>query len=181
MFSKLIKRHSSKHERPQCSQTLKQRKIVFCDWGFHGREGNDGWTFTYVDEVDFDPEEDLRPYTRTSPDQCGETLAKFVSKQLRKNHRLKESHGWRFVCLIEDGNKRQLPVKRRDRTPRTMLLFERETPCPCEGRQHPIDGLKLWQSEETGNSEKQLNVSKKEYAIPTQYRRRLSTMDTLHE
>jgi hypothetical protein len=94
MLSKLIKRASAKTTGPQCPQTIKQRRIVFCDWGWHGRGSNDGWVFTYVDEVDFDPDEDLRCYTRTNPNDCGETLSKFVKSQLRKNKNLKESSGW---------------------------------------------------------------------------------------
>ncbi|EXJ86208.1 hypothetical protein A1O1_06578 [Capronia coronata CBS 617.96] len=179
----LFKRQSSKIHRPQCSQGLRQRKIVFCDWGFHGRAGNDGWTFTYVDEVDFDPEEDLRLYNKTDPNDCGEILSKFVKKQLRKNSRLKESQGWRFICLIDDGQRRQLPVQRRDRTPRTMLLFERDVSCPCDGRQHQMRESKIHSSEES-DGEKRSSISKCEYTIsdpPPQYRSRLSTLDTLVE
>jgi len=176
----LIKRHSFKASRTQCQQLFRERKIVFCDWGFHARASNDGWCFTYVDDVDFDPLEDLRPYTRTDPDQCGETLSKFVASQLRKNSRIKESKGWRFVCLIEDGNQRALPIQRRDRTPRTMLLFEREAPCPCEGREHP-----LHQSEDSKScDDKRPSYSSSEYdyaSPPPQYRSRVSTLGTLPE
>lgn len=90
----LLKRQSLKNSKSQCQQSFRERKIIFCDWGFHGRASNNGWCFTYVDDVEFDPLEDLTFYTRTYPDDCGETLSKFVASQLRKNSRIKESKGW---------------------------------------------------------------------------------------
>ncbi|RVX71776.1 hypothetical protein B0A52_03960 [Exophiala mesophila] len=186
MLSSFIKRSSPqtvKATGPQCSESAKQRKIVFCDWGFHGRASKDGWCFTYVDEVDFDPDEDLRFYNRTSLDKCGEVLAKFVKSQLRKNSNLKESKGWKFVCLIEDGQKHTLPIQRRDRTPRTMLLFERVTPCPCAGRQHPYHESK--ESKYTMQQNEEISTSPPDvYEIhtpPPQYRSRVSTLATLQE
>lgn len=93
MLSRFIKRQT-KTNGPQCPERSHQRKIVFCDWGWHGRSSNDGWCFTYVDEAEFDAEEDLRCYKRTTPADCGETLSKFVRSQLRKNSNLKGSKGW---------------------------------------------------------------------------------------
>jgi hypothetical protein len=90
----LLKRHSKRSTGPQCPLSSRERKIVFCDWGFHARASNDGWCFTYVDEVDLDPEEDLRSFTRTDADHCTETVSKFVTSQLRKNSRIKGSKGW---------------------------------------------------------------------------------------
>jgi len=175
----LIKRHSSKSSRTQCQQTFRERKIVFCDWGFHARASKDGWCFTYVDDVDFDPLEDLGCYKRVDPDNCGETVSQFVTSQLRKNSRIKGCNGWRFVCLIEDGTQRAVPVRRRDKTPRTMLLFEREAPCPCRGREHP-----LHRSEYSKASDDKRSSFSAEYETatpPPQYRSRVSTLATLHE
>jgi hypothetical protein len=93
MFNR-FKRHSSKTISAQCPRVVRERKVVLCDWGFHGRASNDGWCFTYVDEVDLNPDEDIDCYKQTSLDQCGEILVKFVASQLRKNSRLKESKGW---------------------------------------------------------------------------------------
>ncbi|KAI1616793.1 hypothetical protein EDD37DRAFT_645396 [Exophiala viscosa] len=132
----LIKRKSKSSARRQCQESQRERKIVFCDFGFHGRAANNGWEFTYVDEVDFDPAVDLRNYKWTPPDRCVDTLSTFAASQLRKN--LRSSKGWRFVGVIEDGDRRPLPIQRRERNPRTMLLFERDVPCPCDGTQHSV-------------------------------------------
>lgn len=205
MLSNIIRRQPPKSNRTNCPQSLRQRKIVLCDWGIHGRGGNGGWTFTYVDDVDFDAEEDLRSYPKVYPDSCGETISNFALTQLRKNSRVKRSKGWfvcptcgmwkscskansaakrRFVCVIEDGQKRVLPLQRRDRTPRTMLLFERDVPCPCEGREsHSVYHSKRCEAEEVGDVKHSETISE-DGALPPpppQYRSRMSTLSTLHE
>ncbi|KIW52182.1 hypothetical protein PV05_07843 [Exophiala xenobiotica] len=197
----LFKRQSRRPTGPQCPVSFKERKIVFCDWGFHARASNDGWCFTYVDDVDFDPDEDLRSFRLTDADHCGEIVSKFVSSQLRKNSRIKGSKGWRFVCLIEDGSQRIVPVQRRDKTPRTMLLFEREVPCDCEGRQHSRHRADSGMSGKTYEDQleykrdyssspetirldcKQGSLSSDEEpsSSPVEYRSRFSTLATLHE
>lgn len=88
--------------------------------------------------------------------------------------------------MIDDGQKKQLPVQRRDRTPRTMLLFEREVSCPCEGRQHQMRETKCRPAtEQLGDDEKRSSsISKTQYAMPTPpptYRSRQSTLETLGE
>lgn len=94
MFSNFIKRRN-KTNGSQCHARLKQRKIVFCDWGWHGRSStNDGWCFSYVDEAEFNPEEDLGCYKRITPDKCLATLSRFAESQLRKNSNVKRSKGW---------------------------------------------------------------------------------------
>jgi len=177
MFNR-FKRHSSKTISAQCPRVVRERKVVLCDWGFHGRASNDGWCFTYVDEVDLNPDEDIDCYKQTSLDECGEILVKFVASQLRKNSRLKESKGWRFVCLIEDGKNRPVPLQRRDRTPRTMLLFEREVPCPCDGSQHSPSQSPDYGKPKTFCDEKKGSFSS---TAPPTYRSRQSTLATLHE
>lgn len=94
MLSHLLKRQPAKVNGPQCSEKCRERKIVFCDWGFHGRSANDGWEFTLVDEVDLDPEENLDEYPQLPPSECADTISKFAKSQLKKNCRLKSSKGW---------------------------------------------------------------------------------------
>jgi hypothetical protein len=182
MFSNFIKQKSQKspaQTRFQCFQTVTERRLIFCDWGFHGRGSNDGWVLTYVDEIDLDGEEDLRHYTRTSPKECGEALSKFAKSQLKKNKNIKQTNGWVFKCIIEDGKQKALPLNRRDRTPRTKLLFERELPCPCQGREHPFDIGGLCKAEKRGVED--VRNSFDSFDPPPQYRRRPSTMATVFE
>lgn len=89
----------------------------------------------------------------------------------------------RFVCVIEDGNQRALPIQRCDRTPRTMLLFEREVPCPCEGTEHAPRKTEYSKSDKAFEA-KRGSFSSGEYDMPSpppQYRSRVSTLATLHE
>ncbi|KAK4943881.1 hypothetical protein LTR10_016597 [Elasticomyces elasticus] len=194
----LLKRRSKKSAGPQCPETRRERTIVFCDFGFHGRAANNGWEFTYVDEVNFDPAEDLRKYQWTPPDRCIDTLSTFAASQLRRN--LKSSKGWRFVGVIEDRGGR---IQRRERNPRTMLVFEREMPCLCGGTQHSLHKPSISKSSEVYDSKfieygpddilvaemAKLDCRRGSFSSlssdgddpPPSYRSRFSTLATLYE
>lgn len=51
-----------------------------------------GWCFSYMDDVDFDPEEELRSFRRTDPRPLWQS--KFASSQIRKDSRIKGSEAW---------------------------------------------------------------------------------------
>lgn len=85
-----------------------------------------------------------------------------------------------FVCVIEDGQKCTVPVNRPDRTPRTMLLFERSIPCPCAGSHHSDHETKEFKETKALEVEASCNSLGCD-TPPPQYRSRFSTLDTLYE
>ena len=106
----------------------------------------------------------------------------------------------RFVGVIEDGDRQ---IQRRERNPRTMLLFEREVPCPCGGAQHSLHKSSISKSSNVYDSKfieyghddiltakmAKLDCGGGSFSStssdgddpPPSYRSRICTLDTLHE